>query len=76
MEKVLHNVFLYMNNLNCIPGSFQGETFEDCELEFCVQESEVISSLDLVVPLMNLGEKCEILVDPEFAYGKKWGNIL
>lgn len=43
-----------------------------------MQESEVIYSLDLVLPLMNLGEQCEILSDPEFAYGKfdvKYVNI-
>ncbi len=53
-----------------VPGSFQDQIFEERDIEFCVQENEVISALNLVLPLMNMGEKCEIISDPEFAYGK------
>ena len=53
-------------------GTFEDQVFEDRDIEYCVQESEVISALDLVVPLMNLGEKCEIITDPDFAFGKKY----
>jgi len=35
----------------------------------------IISALNLVLPLMNMGEKCEIISDPEFAYGK-WNILL
>jgi hypothetical protein len=30
----------------------------------------VITALNLVLPLMNLGEKCEVIADPDFAYGQ------
>ena len=60
--------YFSLNNIN--PGTFEGHVFEESEVEFCVQEDEVISALNLVVPLMNFGEKCEVIADPEFAYGK------
>jgi len=57
-------------------GTFEGRVFEEAELEFCVQENEVISALNLVLPLMNFGEKCEITADPDFAYGKNLASHL
>jgi len=51
-------------------GYFQEEMFDDEEgLEFVVSEAEVIQAVDLVVCLMNTGELCEVISDPEFAYG-------
>ena len=42
----------------------EADTFikEEEELEFNVGESEVIQALDLVVPLMNLGEEALVQV--------------
>ena len=60
-----HEATSYLPSL----GTFEGQVFEESELEFCVQENEVISALNLVLPLMNFGEKCEIVADPDFAYG-------
>ena len=39
------------------------------DLEFGVQESEVIQALDLVLPLMYPGEESLVIADPELAYG-------
>ena len=69
MKSTPSNIGLFILLVN-ISGSFEGQVFEDVEVEFCVQENEVISALNLVLPLMNLGEKCEIITDPEFAYGQ------
>ena len=50
--------------------SFQGrECLPTSEIEFTAGESEVIQGLDLVVPLMYLGEVALVIADPEFAYG-------
>ena len=38
------------------------------DVEFGVQESEVIQALDLVVPVMYPGERCTVLATPELAY--------
>jgi len=53
-----------------VKGFFQDELFEETKgLEFMLSEAEVLQALDLVVALMNAGEVCEIIADPEFAYG-------
>lgn len=52
--------------------SFQDQVkVPEYEVEFGVQESEVVQALDLVVPVMHPGEKCLVISDPELAYGKK-----
>lgn len=52
-------------------GFFQDRQFVDePECVFVTSEGEVVAMLDLVVVLMNVGEKCEVVADPEFAYGK------
>ena len=38
-------------------------------LTFNVNENEVPLSIDLVVAVCNVGEECEVISDPEFAYG-------
>jgi len=53
-----------------VKGFFQDELFDETNgLEFMSSEAEVLQALDLVVALMNAGEVCEIIADPEFAYG-------
>ena len=53
-----------------VKGFFQDELFQETKgLEFMLSEAEVLQALDLVVALMNAGEVCEIIADPEFAYG-------
>jgi len=42
---------------------------EEQEVEFNVGEAEVLQCLDLVVPLMCLGEVSEVRTDSSFAYG-------
>lgn len=51
-------------------GYFEEKLFEEVDsLEFVISEAEVIQAIDLVVCLMNTGEVCEVISDPEFAYG-------
>jgi len=42
---------------------------DDQRLEFNVGESEVLQALDLVVPLMNIGESSIVESDSDFCYG-------
>jgi len=61
-----------------LKGFFQEELFEEVtNVEFVVSEAEVIQAVDLVVCLMNTGEVCEVISDPEFAYGDLgFGSVL
>jgi len=45
------------------------EVGTETELVFNVGESEVIQALDLVVPLMEVGEKSEVRLEATFGYG-------
>ena len=45
------------------------EVGTETELVFNVGESEVIQALDLVVPLMEVGEKAEVRLEATFGYG-------
>ncbi len=42
----------------------------ETEVSINVSENEVVSAVDLVVPLMYQGETCEVITDPDFAYGE------
>jgi len=53
-----------------VKGYFQDDLFEETmDLEFMLSEAEVVHAIDLTVALMNAGEICEVVADPEFAYG-------
>ncbi len=43
---------------------------EDLHVELCVGEGEDVKALDLVLPLMYVGETAEVIADPDFAYGR------
>lgn len=47
-----------------------GARVEWCpEFKFTVGDAEVVQGLDLAIPLMELGETCEIVIQSRFAYG-------
>jgi len=50
------------------------EVGTETELVFNVGESEVIQALDLVVPLMEVGEKAEVRLEATFGYGAGGDN--
>ncbi len=53
-----------------LKGQFNDTVFDEHEaFEFNCEEGEVIRALDLVVPLMHLGETDEFIADPELAFG-------
>ncbi len=45
------------------------KVLERTEVECRVGESEVVQALDLALPLTEVGEKAELLADPDLAYG-------
>jgi len=51
-------------------AKFQDDIFEDePEFQFNILEGEVVQALDLIVPLMVIGETDEIIADPDLGYG-------
>lgn len=57
--------------VRCCGRLEDGKKIDDFEkLQLTLGEEELVLALDLCIPLMNLGEVCELVTESRFAYGK------